>query len=74
VSSATARKRKQRRREREGLMPLAIEVHEERFLRALLVSKRMSHEEALRRDLVARAAGAILDEFALRWLNKKVTA
>jgi hypothetical protein len=46
---------------------------EEPLLRALLESGRLTEGEALRRDLVAREAALLLDEWAKLWL-KNVTS
>jgi hypothetical protein len=71
--AASARKRAQRRRERQGRAQFTIEVDEARFLSALLESGRMTEETTLLRDLVQREAGELLDEWSARWL-KTVTA
>jgi hypothetical protein len=69
VLTAAQRKREQRRRERHGLVQLAIELDESVFCLALLLSRRLTEAEALRRNLVAREAGAILGEWARIWLK-----
>ena len=71
--AATARKREQRRRERQGLVQLHVEADEYRLALALITSQRMSAEAALRRDLVAREVGTILRDWADRWLKGDVT-
>jgi hypothetical protein len=72
-AAATERKRRQRRRERAGLVQLNVEADEYRLALALISSGRMSPEAALRVDLVAREVSAILRDLSDRWLKDGVT-
>jgi hypothetical protein len=67
-SPATTRKRRYRRRLANGAIVIHCEVKEAEFAEALLLAGRLSDRQALRRDKLASAAGAILQEFVARWL------
>ena len=64
---AALKKRRYRRRLRDGVVVLSIEIREAAFAEALIASTRLSEHEALRRDLLIRAANDILTEFTERW-------
>jgi hypothetical protein len=49
---------------------LHIEAREDRLAEALLLAGRLSEAEALRRSLVERELGRLLDDWARRWLEK----
>jgi len=64
---AALKKRRYRRRLRDGLIVLNVEVREHEFAEALLLSQRLTDAQALRRDNLTSAAESILSEFAARW-------
>ena len=51
--TAAARQRKTRARRRQGLASMRVDIHEERFAQALVVSGRLTAEETGRRALVS---------------------
>jgi hypothetical protein len=65
---ATTRKRRYRRRLANGVIVIHCEIREAEFAEALMLSKRLSERATLRRDKLANAAEAILQEFLQRWL------
>ena len=46
---------------------MRLDVHEERFARALINSRRLTPEEALRRHLLERELGRLVGDFVERW-------
>jgi hypothetical protein len=66
-----ARQRRKYERKRAGLICLRIEAHEHTLAQALLNSGRLTADGALRRALLERAAGEILEDFVQRWSAAK---
>jgi hypothetical protein len=66
MTNAVRQRRKHERR-RAGLICLRIEAHEHDLAQAMLNSGRLTADEALRRPLLERAAGEILEDFVQRW-------
>jgi hypothetical protein len=71
---AALKKRRYRRRLRDGVVVLSVEVREAEFAEALLLASRLTDRQALRRDQLTRAANDILQEFADRWRGVKPTS
>jgi hypothetical protein len=69
--TSAARMRQLRRRRRQGLAPFQIKAHEVRLAGALIASKRLSPEEALRRALIERELGRLVEDFIDRWPLKE---
>jgi hypothetical protein len=61
------KKRRYRKRLRDGVCVLRVEIKEAEFAEALLLSKRLTDRAALRREQLSREAESILAEFAQRW-------
>jgi hypothetical protein len=70
-SRPAARARRTRARRRRGLACFKIEAHEARVIEALLKAERLTEAEALERPSVERELGWVLDDWAVRWLEKK---
>jgi hypothetical protein len=64
---AALKKRRYRRRLANGVIVLSLEVREVEFAEALLLAKRLTDRQALRRDQLTREAKDILQEFTDRW-------
>jgi len=65
--SSAARMRKLRRRRRQGLVPVQIEIDEHRLANALIESRRLSPDETLRRGLVERELNHLIQDFIERF-------
>lgn len=63
------RQRRARQRRREGKVVLRVAVSECDVIEALLRSKRLSEEQALRRSQVETAIGAVIGDWSRRWLR-----
>lgn len=70
MSGHAARQRAYRERQRHGEAVLPLRVDYFRLIEALLVSGRLSEADALDRSRVKIAAGEVLDDWAMRWLQK----
>jgi hypothetical protein len=70
TAPAAVRARKARWRRRSGLVSLSVELHEHKLAEALIASGRLSPEQALQRDLVARELGRLVDDWCARWLSR----
>lgn len=68
-SSPAARARKRRVRRRQGVAVLHVETHEHRLVEALLAAGRLTPEQALRRQLVERELGKLVEDWTARWLK-----
>ena len=68
---AALKKRRYRRRLRDGVCVLSIEVKEAEFAEALLLAERLTDRQALRRDQLTHAAESVITEFAERWLRMR---
>ena len=68
-SAAAVRQRRARERRKRGQIVLRIAVPEHDVIEALLRSKRLSEDQALRRAQVETAAAAVLQDWAARWLK-----
>jgi len=66
---AALKKRRYRRRRRDGMIAPHVQFHEHDFAEALITSKRLTDQQALRRDQLVREAENILLEFMQRWLG-----
>jgi hypothetical protein len=60
---AALKKRRYRRRRRDGVCVLYIEVKEAEFAEALLTAGYLTERQALRRDQLTREAKDILEQF-----------
>jgi hypothetical protein len=69
-STSALRQRKCRARRRQGTVVLHVEAHEFRLVDALITAGRLTEDESQRRGLVEKAAAALLEDFAQRWLPK----
>jgi hypothetical protein len=69
-SASALRQRKCRARRKQGTVVLHVEVHEFRLVDALITAGRLSESESQRRAMVEKAAAALLEDFAQRWLPK----
>jgi hypothetical protein len=67
MTAAAVRQRRTRQRHRQGLASYRLDVHEERFARALIISRRLTPEETLRRHLVERELQRLVGDFIDRW-------
>jgi len=68
---AALKKRRYRRRLRDGVCVLSVEIKEAEFAEALLLANRLSERAALRRDQLTRAASDVLREFTDRWRRSR---
>lgn len=68
-SPAAARARRSRWRRRNGLVPRTIDVDEHGLAEALILSGRLTEQEALQPELVERELSALVADFILRWRN-----
>jgi hypothetical protein len=68
-TAASARQRRHRRRAKAGKVIFAIEADEYTIIEALVQSRRLTRDEALRRSLVNAALSRFLDDWAARWQN-----
>ena len=67
---AALKKRRYRRRRRDGVCVLYIEVKEAEFAEALLTAGYLTERQALRRDQLTREAKDILEQFTDRWRHQ----
>jgi hypothetical protein len=63
-----ARQARTRRRVAKGLVNLRVDVHEHRFAQALINSRRLTADEALRRNLMVRELARIVEDFCDRFI------
>jgi hypothetical protein len=68
--SAAARQKKARKRRKNGLVCFRVEAVENDLAEALIRSGRLSEDEAARQRRVERELGAVLCEWAARWLDR----
>jgi hypothetical protein len=68
---AALKKRRYRRRLRDGVIVINVQVKEAELAEALMLAGRLTDQAALRRDQLTRAAENILVEFADRWLRTR---
>jgi hypothetical protein len=69
MSSAAARKRRYRRRQRDGLAVFRIEVDEHRAAAAFTAAGWISEAEALDKRKIEQAGARLFQEYADRWLG-----
>jgi hypothetical protein len=67
---AALKKRRYRRRLRDGLVVLRVEVAECELAEAMIAAGRLSPGAAVDRSELEAAAAAVLTEWAARWLRK----
>jgi hypothetical protein len=65
-ATAALRQRKQRRRHREGLIHLRVDITEN-FAEALIEAGRLTAEETSRRTLLERELERLVEDFVERW-------
>ncbi len=65
--AAAARQRRVRQRRKAGLACFEIEVSEHEIAEALILSGRLTEAEALRRTLIERELGVLVEDFIERW-------
>jgi hypothetical protein len=70
---AALKKRRYRRRRRDGVCVLYVEVKEAEFAEALLTGY-LTERQALRRDQLTREAKDILEQFIDRWRHQPPNA
>jgi hypothetical protein len=68
-TAAAIKKRRYRRRLRDGLVVLRLEVRECELAEALLAAGRLDAAAALRRRELERASEGMLVEWCARWLQ-----
>jgi hypothetical protein len=68
---AAIKKRAYRRRLRNGLRVIHLEIHEHRLTEALLAAGRLDAAAAEARSVLERAAEEVLAEWCTRWLQRK---
>jgi hypothetical protein len=66
-SPAATRARRSRWRRRNGLVPRTIDLDEHGLAEALILSGRLSEQEALQPELVEREMSALIADFISRW-------
>jgi hypothetical protein len=64
---AAARARRARWRRRHGLVPRRINVDEHALAEALILSGRLTEQQALRPELIERELAALVADFIGRW-------
>lgn len=64
--TAAARQARTRRRQGNGLVNLRVDVPEHRFAKALIRARRLTPEEALRRNLMVRELERVVEDFCER--------
>jgi len=67
---AALKKRRYRRRLRDGVIVLKVEVVEGELAEALIDSERLTETESTQREALARAAAEVLTEWVARWRRK----
>ena len=65
--AAAVRARRSRWRRRNGLVPRTIDVDEHALAEALILSGRLTEQEALRPELIERELSALVADFISRW-------
>jgi hypothetical protein len=70
-AAAARRRRESRAREKRGEVSGRIIYHEHEVAEALIAAGRLSEDEALRRDLVARELALVVADWAARWLRPR---
>ena len=68
---AALKKRRYRRRLRDGICVLRVEIKEAEFAEALMLAGRLTDRAALHREQLTRAAESVLAEFAARWRSSR---
>ena len=68
---AAVKKRRYRRRLKDGVIVLQVEVSECELAEAMILSSRLSSAEALDRARLTHAAELVLREWAARWHRKR---
>ena len=69
-STSALKKRRYRRRQRDGVIVLQIEISECELAEAMILSSRLSSADTLDRGKLTHAAAAVLTEWAARWRRK----
>ena len=64
--TAAARRARTRRRQARGVVNLRVDVHEHRFAEALIRARRLTPDETLRRDLMARELERLVEDLCDR--------
>jgi len=67
---AALKKRRYRKRLRDGVIVLPIEVPEAELAEAMIASERLTEAETTRRDALTHAAEDVLREWCARWRHK----
>jgi hypothetical protein len=72
VRGAAVRRRQARwrARVRNGRAIFKLDLFHDRVVEALIVSRRLTEDAALRRELVERELAAVIEQWAERWLAK----
>jgi len=70
VVATRRRQARWRARVREGRAIFKLELPHDRVIEALIVSRRLSEDAALRRSEVERELAAVVEQWAERWLAK----
>jgi hypothetical protein len=70
VVDTRRRQARWRARVREGRAIFKLELLHDRVIEALIVSRRLSEDAALRRSEVERELAAVVEQWAERWLAK----
>jgi hypothetical protein len=70
-SPSALKKRRYRRRLRDGVIVLKLEICEVDLVEALLLSGRLGNAAAEARSALERAAEDVLTEWCARWLQRK---
>jgi hypothetical protein len=63
------RSRRKRARRKQGMASFRIEAHEHRLAEALILSTRLSEDEALQRPLIERELGFLIDDWIEKWMR-----
>jgi hypothetical protein len=66
-SPAAIRARRSRWRRRNGLVPRTIDIDENAFAEALILSGRLTEAETLQPELIERELSALAADFISRW-------
>jgi hypothetical protein len=74
ASSAAARARRHRTREKRGEVVLRLPVVEHQVAEALLAFGRLDERAALDRGRVERALAAVLEQWAVRWIKQELAS
>jgi hypothetical protein len=70
VLATRRRQARWRARVREGRAIFKLDLAHDRVVEALIVSRRLSEDAALRRELVERELAAVVEQWVERWLAK----